>query len=166
MKVATMLVPFRIRNNAKSRYPGVRQFMDDLRCSEGADSGVGVVGFCWGAYAATQLAHGGLARNGKCLVDASFIAHPSGVKVPEDIEGVRVPYSMCIGDVDFALALPEVQRAAEILEGKKEVDAEVVIIPNAKHGFAVRGDPDDKAEMEMADRAEDQMVRWFARYLT
>ncbi|KAJ0125850.1 Uncharacterized protein HZ326_31045 [Fusarium oxysporum f. sp. albedinis] len=71
-----------------------------------------------------------------------------------------------IGDIDFALPLKDVQKAAEILEKKKDVDSEVVIIPNAKHGFAVRGDPDNKEEKDMADQAEDQLVKWFAKYLS
>ncbi|KAF4995700.1 hypothetical protein FDECE_12729 [Fusarium decemcellulare] len=159
------MVPFSIRNNPERRYPGVRKFMDDLRCAEAANLKVGVVGFCWGAFGVTHLAHGGLARNGKTLIDAAFTAHPSEIKVPRDIEGVKLPYSMVIGDVDFALPLKEVQKAAKILEDKREVDTEVVIIPNAKHGFAVRGNPNNKIEKEMADQAEDQLVRWFTKYL-
>ncbi|CAG9986889.1 unnamed protein product [Clonostachys byssicola] len=165
MKAAYFMVPFSIRNDPEKRYPGVRQFMDDLRCSEASNLKIGVVGFCWGAYGVTHLAHGGLARNGKTLIDAAFTAHPSEIKVPEHIENVKLPYSMVIGDIDFALPLKDVQKAAEILEGKKDLDSEVVIIPNAKHGFAVRGDPNNREDKEMADQAEDQLVRWFAKYL-
>ena len=165
LKALVVFLPCTIRNNVEKRYPGIRNFLDDLRCNEGANSKIGVVGFCWGAYSATRLAHGDLARNGKTLIDAAYTAHPSKIKVPQDIEEIRLPYSMCIGDIDFAMPLPKVQQAAEILDGKKDVDSEVVIIPNAKHGFAVRGNPDDRVEKEMADQAEDQMVRWFAKYL-
>ncbi|KAJ5182096.1 hypothetical protein N7449_012243 [Penicillium cf. viridicatum] len=165
LKAAYVLVPFSIRNNPKKRYPGIRKFMDDLRCSEGADLKVGVVGFCWGGYGATQLAHGDLARNGKPLIDAAYTAHPSELKLPDDIEKITIPYSMVIGDIDFALTISGVQQAADILDSKKDVESEVVIISNARHGFAVRGRPDDKIEKEMADQAEDQMVKWFAKYL-
>ncbi|KAH6956122.1 Alpha/Beta hydrolase protein [Fusarium avenaceum] len=165
LKAAYVMVPFSIRNKPEKRYPGVLQFMDDLRCSEASDLKVGVVGFCWGAYGIAKLAHGGLARNGKTLIDAAYTAHPSEIKVPDHIEGIKLPYSMVIGDIDFALPLKEVHRVAEILEGKKGVDSEVVIIPNAKHGFAVRGDPNNEEEKEMADQAEDQLVKWFAKYL-
>jgi dienelactone hydrolase len=159
------MVPFSIRNKPEKRYPGVRKFMDDLRCAEAADLKVGVVGFCWGAYGITHLAHGEVAANGKTVIDAAFTAHPSEIKVPQDIKPVKLPYSMVIGDVDFALPLNEVQKAAEILEAKRDVETEVVIIPNAKHGFAVRGNPDNKEENEMADQAEDQLVRWFTKHL-
>lgn len=53
----------------------------------------------------------------------------------------------------------------EILEGKKDVESEVVVLPGAHHGFAVRGDPNNAKEMEQAAQAEDQCVRWFAKHL-
>lgn len=160
------MVPFSIRNKPEKRYPGIRKFMDDLRCNEAANLKVGVVGFCWGAYGITHLAHGEVAANGKTIIDAAFTAHPSEIEVSRDIEPVKLPYSMAIGDVDFALPLKEVHKAAEILDAKKDVDTEVVIILNAKHGFAVRGNPDNEEEKDMADQAEDQLVRWFTKYLS
>ncbi|KEZ45382.1 hypothetical protein SAPIO_CDS2214 [Scedosporium apiospermum] len=112
LKALVVFLPCTIRNNVEKRYPGIRNFLDDLRCNEGANSKIGVVGFCWGAYSATRLAHGDLARNGKTLIDAAYTAHPSKIKVPQDIEEIRLPYSMCIGDIDFAMPLPKVQQAA------------------------------------------------------
>lgn len=139
--------------------------MEDLRCGGGADRKIGVVGFCWGGYGATKLAHGETARNGKHLVDAAYTAHPSELEAPKDFEDIKIPYCMVIGDIDMAMSLKQVQHAAEILDAKKDVDSEVIVIPNAKHGFAVRASPDDEVEKEMADQAEDQMVKWFARYI-
>ncbi|KAG5812693.1 hypothetical protein H9Q74_006804 [Fusarium xylarioides] len=165
LKAVFVMVPFSIRNKPEKRYPGIRQFMDDLRCNEAANLKVGVVGFCWGAYGITHLAHGEVAANGKTIIDAAFTAHPSEIEVSRDIGPVKLPFSMVIGDVDFALPLKEVHNAAEILEAKRDVDTEVVLIPNAKHGFAVRGNPNNKEEKEMADQAEDQLVRWFTKYL-
>ncbi|KAK7697062.1 hypothetical protein SLS64_013913 [Diaporthe eres] len=164
-KAALVLVPFSFRNSPPKRYPAVRKWIDDLRCGEGADQKVGVVGFCWGGYGATKLAHGEIASNGKPLIDAAYTAHPSELDVPKDIKGITLPYCMVIGDVDMAMSLEKVKQAAEILDAKEDVDTEVVIIPNAKHGFAVRASPDDKVEKEMADQAEDQMVKWFARHM-
>lgn len=59
---------------------------------------------------------------------------------------------------------PQIQQMKEILEVKKKGDHEVNIIPGAKHGFAVRTHPDDKHEMECADKAERQAVEWFGRW--
>ncbi|KAJ6009626.1 hypothetical protein N7499_004977 [Penicillium canescens] len=165
LKAALVLVPFVLRNSPEKRYPGILKFMDRLRCDQEQTTKVGVVGFCWGGYSATHLAHGGLASNGKTLIDAAFTAHPSELNLPDDISKIKLPWSMIVGDVDFALPVHGIQQAAEILDRKKEVPSEVVVIPNARHGFAVRGNLDNKAEVEMADQAEDQMVSWFAKYL-
>lgn len=154
-----------MRNSPEKRFPGVLEFIDKLRCSQEPDAKMGAVGFCWGGYGVAQLAHGGLASNGRTLIDAAYTAHPSGLKVPEHIVGIKLPYGMIVGDVDFALSVDEAKQSAEILEKKEGVPSEVVIVPDARHGFAVRYDPDNKSEIEMADQAEDQMVRWFAHHL-
>jgi dienelactone hydrolase len=154
-----------MRNSPEKRFPGVLQFIDKLRASQEPDAKLGVVGFCWGGYGVTQLAHGGLASNGRTLIDAAYTAHPSELKVPEDIEEIKLPYSMIVGDVDFALSVEKAKQSAGILEKKAGVPSEVVIVPGARHGFAVRYDPENKVEIEMADQAEDQMVRWFANHL-
>jgi dienelactone hydrolase len=52
----------------------------------------------------------------------------------------------------------------EILEVKKKGDHEVVVMPGAKHGFAVRVDPKDEVQLEFAERAEVQAVEWFSRW--
>ena len=92
MKAALVLVPFSLRNSRPKRYPAVREWMDDLRCGQGADRKVRVVDFCWGGYGATKLAHGETARNGKHLIDTSYNAHPSELEVPKDFEGIKIPY--------------------------------------------------------------------------
>jgi dienelactone hydrolase len=160
------LLPFVLYyNRPTAKYPIIQKFMDDFRCSEGASLKVGAVGFCWGGYQVTQLAQGALAKNGKPLVDAVFTAHPSALSVPGDIEKIKQPYSVAIGDGDFALPIKGVKQMQEVLEGMQDVESEVVILPGAKHGFAVRGNPEDKKEKEQADQAEDQCVRWFEKYL-
>ncbi|KAH8774598.1 hypothetical protein F5883DRAFT_641202 [Diaporthe sp. PMI_573] len=42
------------------------------------------------------------------------------------------------------MSLKKVQQPAELLDTKREVDSEVVIIPEAKHGSAARASPEDK----------------------
>lgn len=61
---------------------------------------------------------------------------------------------------------PLIAQMKDILEEKaRKVDQfEVNIIPGAKHGFAVRTRPEDKHQMECAERAEEQAVAWFARW--
>ena len=42
---------------------------------------------------------------------------------------------------------------------------QIKVIDDAKHSFAVRGDPKNKEELKQAQIAEDQAVEWFERWL-
>lgn len=61
---------------------------------------------------------------------------------------------------------PKILELKELLEVKKKGDHEVVIIPGAKHGFAVRVDAKDAFQAECADKAEEQAVSWFSRWFS
>lgn len=140
-------------------------FMSQLRAQLPKGAKVGVSGFCWGAYAATRLARCDNMSSGNLpLIDAAFTAHPSEVEV-KDFSGIKVPYSLIIGDVDFAMKIGDVEKVADILAAETLVASEVVVVPGARHGFAVRGNPNDPNEKEMADQAEDQLVKWFSVHL-
>ena len=121
---------------------------------------IGAIGFCWGAYGVTHLS----SESRNPLIDAAYVAHPSEVKV-EDFVGIKVPFSMIIGDKDFAMGIEQVRQVDKLLGENAAMETEVTIIPNARHGFAVRGNPNDEVEKEMADQAEDAAVRWFAKHL-
>ena len=54
----------------------------------------------------------------------------------------------------------------EEADGGVQGKYELRVVEHAKHGFAVRGDPEDKAELEYGQIAEDQAVEWFGRWLT
>lgn len=98
------------------------------------------------------------------LLDAMFTAHPSFIDVPKDIEALSVPTSVATGDNDMAMKAPLIQQMKEILEVKKKGDHEVIIYPGAKHGFSIRTRPEDKYEVECADKAETQAIEWFTRW--
>jgi len=83
--------------------------------------------------------------------------------VPKDIEAVTLPLSVAVGEDDMALKGPLIMQMKEILEAKKE-EHEVVIMPGAKHGFAVRTNPEDKLQMEYAEKAEEQAISWFSKW--
>lgn len=85
------------------------------------------------------------------------------VSIPKEIEAVTLPLSVAVGEDDMAMGAPLIQQMKEILEKRKD-DHEVVIMPGAKHGFAVRTDPKDPLQMEYADKAELQAIDWFTRW--
>ncbi|KZM22430.1 hydrolase [Ascochyta rabiei] len=165
IQAAYYIIPFFIRNPAHKRYGLAVDFVSRLRAQLPTGAKIGAAGFCWGAYATTHLARCDNISNGNLpLIDAAFTAHPSEVKV-DDFSGIKVPYSLIIGDIDFAMKIEDVKKVSEILASDTTLASEVVVLPGARHGFAVRGNPNDASEREMADQAEDQLVRWFSKHL-
>ena len=83
------------------------------------------------------------------------------MKIPQDIEGVRIPYSLAVGEEDSNLSMKSVAVVKGVLaEKKREVRSEVVIYEGARHGFAIRGNPGDKRELLRGEEARAQAVRW------
>jgi dienelactone hydrolase len=160
--------------------PRIFNFFKALRTSPPPfptnDLKIGAAGFCWGGYYTILLAHdipsSRVQRNEsqassaalQPLIDCAFTAHPSMVTVPKDIEGVNLPLSVAVGNEDMAMKGTLILQVKEILEVKKKGDHEVVIMPGAKHGFAIRVDPKDELQLEYAEKAEVQAIEWFSRW--
>ena len=158
-----------IRNRFSVTWPRVTSFLKALREDKGASLPVGVAGFCWGGLHAITLTHDRpdtKSSNGKPLVDAVFAAHPSNLTIPADMDAVNGNLSIAVGDDDAVMDIKQVQQAKKILEAKTDIDAQVVIYPGAKHGFAVRAskyEPDSQ-ETKQAEEAEQQAISHFQRY--
>ncbi|KAL9102008.1 MAG: hypothetical protein Q9187_009175 [Circinaria calcarea] len=167
VRIIASFPPFLIYNRFAVTKPRVYKFFHDLRANEAASLPVGAAGFCWGGkYVFLLCSDSEKAANGKSLVDCGFTAHPSNLAIPADAQNVNLPLSVAVGDVDFVMLLAQVQQTKAILEekGKDKDMHEVVIIPGAKHGFAVRAHPDDKKGVEQGLQAEEQAVRWFTKW--
>ncbi|KAG8526857.1 uncharacterized protein KY384_008286 [Bacidia gigantensis] len=123
---------------------------------------------------AIRLAHGTeITNSGKPLIDVAYVAHPSALELPVDIEKISMPTLISQGTEDFVLDKKGIKVIQEVFEKKKTEAREgsegqrydIKVIEGAMHGFAVRGDPDDKAELEYAQIGEDQAVEWFKQWL-
>jgi hypothetical protein len=73
------------------------------------------------------------------------------------------PLSVAIEDVDMALSGPLILKMKDILENKSD-DHGFVITLGAKHGSAIRTDPDISLQMEYADKAGVQAGEWFSKW--
>jgi len=128
-------------------------FFSALRTS--TDLPIGAAGFCWGGRIVTDLCR--TAPNGQPLIDAGFAAHPSNLAVPKAIEPLKVPYSVCIGDVDHGMPIEQVRKLENLLKGLQDMEGkwELVVVEGARHGFAVRGDPrDEKQAKQVSNHLE------------
>ncbi|KAL3422612.1 dienelactone hydrolase family protein [Phlyctema vagabunda] len=182
LQALAVALPWLYSSRASVCRPRVISFFQALRSSPAPfptnDLKVGAAGFCWGGRYAVQLAQdapstrvhrnaaGSSSQALLPLVDCAFTAHPSFLKVPQDMEKVTLPLSVTVGDNDMVLKGPHAFLAKEVLEKKKAGDHEVVILPGAKHGFAIRFDPKDQVQMEYAEQAELQAIAWFNRWFS
>ena len=157
-------VPFLIANRFGVSMPKVKTFFEAVRANEGASLPIASAGFCWGGRHVLNLSHGLTSPDGKALIDVAFIAHPSGLDFPAEIEKVQKPLSLAIGTNDMMMPFPQVEQAKKIFEGMKEVETEVVIYEDAGHGFAIRADPNNEKQSAQSIEAEDQAVKWFKKH--
>lgn len=180
LRCLSMVIPWLFYTRRAVCGPRIYGFFEALRKSPPPfptkDLKIAAAGFCWGGYYTVQLTHdtpeSRVVRHDsqihsgspERLIDCGFTAHPSNLSIPKDLEGVTLPLSVSIGNEDLAVKTPAIQQMKEILEVKKKGDHEVVIMPGAKHGFAVRTNPEDKLQNECAKKAEAQAIDWFTRW--
>ncbi|VUC30190.1 unnamed protein product [Clonostachys rosea] len=170
IKAMGMVLPFFLSCSINSTHPRIVSFIQEIRTSlppfATDDMKVGGAGFCWGGKHLILLAQDAETSrvDTRPLLDFAFVAHPVMVHVPTDIEAVKVPLSISVGDVDIALKEAQAQQTKKILESKEAGRHEMFIIPGAKHGFSIRGHPNDTTEIEYADQAESQALAWFMKW--
>lgn len=147
--------------------PIIWKFFTDLRSDPSTEHlAIGVAGFCWGGNKAIKLCHDATkTADGRSLIDVGFVAHPSNLKIPRDITPVKIPLSVAHGTNDFALPNAKAQTMRTILEKKSQVQCEWVDYDGAKHGFAIRGDPNDEKEQRQRGEAEDQALAWLTKLI-
>lgn len=172
-------IPWKMKASIPATKGPVLSFFQALRTSPPpfptSNLKIAAAGFCWGGKHTVLLAaddpesrvvrHESQVNSAtpEPLLDCAFTAHPSYLEVPSDIEPIAIPISIAVGDKDMAMKLPQIEQMKEILDAKK-TDHEVNILPGAKHGFAIRTHPEDKHEMECAEKAEAQAIEWFTRW--
>ncbi len=180
VRALILAVPWLIRARLSVTEPRVFDFFKGLRTSpppfETDKLKIGVAGFCWGGRHAFLLAHDSPSSRVRRhmsqvnsaalepLLDCAFTAHPSNLVFPAEVEAVKIPMSVAVGDADMAMGQKHVLELKEILEVKLKGDHVVNILPGAKHGFSCRTMPDDKVQMEYADQAEAQAIAWFTHW--
>lgn len=104
---------------------------------------IGCVGFCWGGRYAILQAHGqektgeGSSIGG---VDAAVAHHPVMLEIPGDLEPVKMPLSLAVGDRDSLLDMKSVGKIQDLLAVKTEVPHELrVSFPTLFPLFPARG---------------------------
>jgi dienelactone hydrolase len=160
VKVIFAAIPFLVSNKNSIIEPKVNKFFEAIHADPTTSSlKVGVAGYCWGGRYTILLAQK------ENLVDAAFTAHPSKMEFPTEWDKIQKPISVAIGDVDMGIKIDMVRDIKKLLEEMKDGKRnEVVIYEGAKHGFAVRANPEDERQTKSQGEAKDQAIRWFTRW--
>ncbi|MCJ1413135.1 hypothetical protein MMC19_007239 [Ptychographa xylographoides] len=149
-------------------------FLRALRRATPKTQKIGMTGFCWGGKYAIRA---GLKSNmveigGQKvpLVDAIVALHPSNLTFPDDMENLVVPTSYGWGLEDTSAKIEQKGKVEDIHAkareaGKKVPEMEHKVYKPGRHGFAVRGNPDDPQERACLEDSVTQVLDWFKRWL-
>ena len=152
------------------------EWLKKLRQStEAQGKKVGMVGMCWGGRFVLRAARSSeflQLGNGKTqpLIDSGVALHPSNVVLPEDVEGLAVPVSIGWGEVDSVTPFRQKAEIERIIEKRKAAGEEVPEVEHkvytpGRHGFSLRGNPEDPAERKALQDSVTQVLDWFATRL-
>lgn len=176
------VIPWMMTCTPAKTEAGMLKFFKALRTSpspfETKRLKIGAAGFCWGGKHTVTLAKDesrhrvgrhpsqtlSSSSDPEPLIDAAFVAHPTFIKVPDDIHPIRIPISWSVGEADLQMKRADIREVKSILENKKRGEHEVRLIPGAAHGFGNRTHPEDEVAMVAAERAEEQAVAWFSKW--
>ena len=126
-----------------------------------------ITGFCWGGritwlYAAhNKKVDAGAAWYGRLVANANAVKNDLQPTMPIDVaKDLEVPVLGLYGGLDTGIPLDTVQRMQdELKKGKSK--SEIVVYPNAKHGF--NADFRDSYNKEAATDAWAKMLDWFKK---
>ncbi|ORY05577.1 endo-1,3-1,4-beta-D-glucanase [Clohesyomyces aquaticus] len=118
---------------------------------------VGAIGYCYGAWACFKLAAD------PSLIDAVSVAHPSLLENNE-IDGLKVPVQIVAPENDFVFT-SELKEYSNKVIPTLGIPYEYVYFPGVSHGFAARGDVNDKVQKEALERAKRSAVNFFNEFL-
>lgn len=113
---------------------------------------IGAAGYCYGAKHAIQYA-------GEKAVDSVALAHPSMI-TEDEVKSVKVPICISAAEVDNVYTDELRVKSENIL---KDIGATYFFARTSgvSHGFAVRGDPDNKMEAFARKKCCLDFIDWF-----
>lgn len=116
---------------------------------------LGALGYCFGAKY--------VARHYKSGIDVGYFAHPSFVE-EDELAGVTGPLSIAAAETD-TIFTTEKRHASEDILKKTGQPYQINLYSGVEHGFAVRGDVNDKVIKFAKEQAFLQAVTWFDHFL-
>ncbi|KAH7407189.1 Alpha/Beta hydrolase protein [Cadophora sp. MPI-SDFR-AT-0126] len=171
---APTFVLWMLRHKASDTDRDCMEFLEKLRRDTPKERRIGMVGMCWGGRYAIRagLESKMIERDGVKipLIDAAVALHPSNLVMGEDFEKLVVPVSYGWGKEDVAVSYKlkgqvEAIHERERKEGRKVPEMEHKTYEPGRHGFSVRGNPDDPKERKILEDTVTQVLDWFKKWL-
>ncbi|KAI0754699.1 alpha/beta-hydrolase [Daedaleopsis nitida] len=150
-----VFAPFVIRNMPR-QVSTIAVVTSSLRAAH-PDAKIGFVGFCWGGRFAISQNH---------LFDATVACHPSLVKFPAELEGIKSPFSLAAAETDPMYNRARAEETEKILKEKGLKDVEVKVYVGVNHGWTIRVNMAIEEQKKGRDEAVKQVVNWFDKYLS
>lgn len=142
------------RHSKDIRFPEIKACAQALKSEYPK---VGAIGYCYGAWACFQLGAD------PSLVDAISMAHPSLVEKSE-MDNCKVPVQIMAPEIDQAFT-EELKAYANKRIPELGVPYEYIYFPGLVHGFATRGDLNNKVQKDGLERAKNSAVSFFSEFL-
>ena len=171
---APSLVTWMMRHKFEPTNKTCMDFLAALRRGTPPSQKIGISGFCWGGRYAIRAAQNSsnilINEKSTTLVDAAVALHPSNLAFPTDVENIGVPVSFGWGEEDSNTKIEQKTKVEEIHQRNKATSEQFPVTEHkvykpGRHGFAVRGNPDDPLERACLVDSEKQALDWFNRWL-
>ena len=150
------MTDFAKANSKDIRGPDIFAVARTLRAKYGK---LGVVGYCYGGWAAFQLG----AEQG--LVDCVAVAHPAMLTKAE-IDGVVVPVQVHAPQYDPIFTAELKAYALQTFPKKEALQWSWNYYPGQAHGFAVAADPSQEPARKALELAKESTSAWLRRWLS
>jgi dienelactone hydrolase len=119
---------------------------------------IGGVGYCFGVkYIVRHL------RPDQGKIEVGYVAHPSFVET-EELQEIKGPLAISAAETDTIFPAEKRHESEEILK-KTGQPSQINLYSGVEHGFAVRGDTNNKVTKFAKESAFLQAVQWFEEHL-
>lgn len=142
------------RNSKDKRFPEIKAAAQTLKSEYPK---VGAIGYCYGGWAVFQLGAD------TSLIDVISTGHPS-LLTKEEIDAVKVPVQILAAEMDHTYT-EELKAYSNKVIPTLGVPYEYVYFPGLVHGFAARGDENNKLQKDGLEKAKNNAVTFFRQFL-
>ncbi|KAI8814156.1 dienelactone hydrolase [Cladochytrium replicatum] len=149
------LVKWQASSSRSTSISKMEAVIRELRSEKFGAQKIATVGFCWGGPLSAIAATG--------QVDAAMIGHPIAIPI-EVIEKISVPTIWNLAEEDPGFQKPVVEAVRKSLSESNKT-FEITEYKDVKHGFLVRGDPNDKTYAEAKKVAHAKTLAFFKEAL-